>query len=147
MEKVFMITVSNFLSRTPPLFSSLAKILAGDIDCSLSALTSHSNDGSPYSISPQAIIYPKNATDIKHILTFAREYNMPVTVKGNGTAKTGGSLGEGVIIDMARYFTHIRQMAMMENTITVDAGVPVKILREKLHALHFDIPLDRKSVV
>lgn len=131
---------SNLLTRVPPLFSDLAKILAGDIDCSTAALDKHSNDGSPYTIQPQAVLYPKNTTDIKHILGFAREYTMPVTVCGNGTRRTGGSLGEGLIINMARYFSQIRNINMMENTITVDAGVSIGMLLEKLHSWHYDIP-------
>lgn len=136
-----MITVSKLLSRTPPLFSGLAKIIAGDIDCSISSLQEYSRDGSLYQISPQAIIYPKNATDIKHVISFSREYNMPITTRGSGSSRTGGSLGEGIILDMTRHFNHIRHMAMMDNTITVDAGVSVKTLRQKLHGLHFDIPV------
>lgn len=140
MEKVFMITVSNLFIRIPPLFSDLAKILAGEIDCSLERLTGYSNDGSPYTITPQAIVYPKNVTDIKHVLGFAREYKMPVTVRGNGNAKNGGALGEGIILDITRYFSQIRNVNMLENTITVDAGVTVGSLLEKLHGWHFDIP-------
>lgn len=141
MVKVSMLKVSNPFSNIPPLFSDLAKILAGEIDCSQSKLEEYSNDGSPYSVKPQAIIYPKSATDIKHIISFAREYTIPIAVRGNGTAKTGGSLSEGIVIDMTRYFTHIRQMNLADHTVTVDAGVSVKDLREKLKSWQMDIPL------
>lgn len=136
-----MIKVSNPFSSIPPLFSDLAKAIAGEMECSQEKLQYYSTDGSPYTIKPQAVVYPKNSTDIKHVFSFAREYNMPVTVRGNGTARTGGSIGEGVIIDMTRYFTHIRQINMMEHTITVDAGVSIKLLREKLHGWRMDIPI------
>lgn len=136
-----MITASNFITRIPPLFSDLAKILAGEIDCSPSTLTKYSNDDSPYAVLPQAIIYPKNVTDIKHVLGFAREYTMPVTVRGKGTGRNGGCLGEGIVLDMSRYFSQIRNVNMMENTVTVDAGVTVGTLLEKLHSWKFDIPL------
>jgi FAD/FMN-containing dehydrogenase len=141
MEKVSMTMVSNLLTRVPPLFSDLAKILAGEIDCSVTTLTKYATDGSPYFILPQAVIYPKNTTDIKHVLSFAREYTIPVTVRGSGSATTGGALGEGIILDMKRYFSQIRTVNMMENTVTVDAGVMLHSLLEKLHAWHFDIPL------
>lgn len=136
-----MITASNLLSRVPSLFSDLAKILAGDIDCSLKTLTKYEVDGSSYSIKPQAVIYPKNSTDIKYVLSFARDYKMPVIPRGNGKARSGGSLGEGIILDMSRYFSQIRNINMIENTVTVDAGVSVSSLLEKLHAWHYDIPL------
>ena len=136
-----MQTVSSILSGVPPLFAELARTLSGDIDCSNVSLTKYSSDNSPYSIHPQAILYPKNATDIQQIVSFAREYSMPVTVRGGGTSRNGASLGEGIIVDMTRYFTHIRQINLLEHTITVDAGVNIKTLREKLHGWHVDIPV------
>ncbi len=146
-----MTTVSNLLSRVPPLFADLAKILAGEIDCTSSKLAQYSVDGSPYTVLPQAVVYPKNVTDIKHVLTFAREYKMPITARGKGQARTGGSLGEGIILDMNRYFSQIRNVNMMENTVTVDAGVTCGSLLEKLHGWHFDIPFlsmsDKESTV
>lgn len=146
-----MITASNLLSRIPPLFSDLSKILAGEIECSHTILRKYSMDQSPYAILPQAVIYPKNVSDIKHVLSFSREYSIPVTVRGKGLGLHGGALGEGVIIDMTRYFNQIRNVNMMENTVTVDAGSTIGSLLEKLHAWHYDIPLlsfsDKDSTV
>lgn len=141
MVKTSMITVSNPFSKIPPLFSELTKSLAGEIDCSLDKIQKYSNDNSPYTVLPQAIVYPKNETDIKHVISFAREYTMPITVRGNGNGTTGGALGEGIIFDMSRYFTRIRQINMREHTITVDSGVSIKELREKLHGWRMDIPI------
>jgi FAD/FMN-containing dehydrogenase len=146
-----MITASNLLARVPPLFSDLAKILSGEIDCSHTTLTKYSTDNSSYVVFPQAVIYPKNVTDIKHVLSFAREYTMPVTVRGKGGARNGGALGEGIVLDTTRYFSQIRNVNMMENTVTVDVGVTLGSLLEKLHSWHFDIPLlsmnDKNSTV
>ena len=146
-----MITASNLLSRVPSLFSDLAKILAGEIDCGTATLTKYRADNSPYCVTPQAVIYPKNSTDIKHVLSFAREYTMPVTVRGKGTGYAGGALGEGIILDMTRYFSQLRNINMLENTVTVDAGVTLDSLLGKLHAWHYDIPCismsDKNSTV
>ncbi|MEZ0208546.1 MAG: FAD-binding oxidoreductase, partial [Candidatus Paceibacterota bacterium] len=136
-----MLTVSNIFSSVPPLFSNLAKILSGDLDCSHLALKSHSTDGSPFAVRPQAIIYPKTTGDIKHAISFAREYSIPLTVCGGQSASSGGSLGEGIIIDMTRYFSNIRRVNMMDNTITVDAGVSVDELIHKLASWDLEIPV------
>jgi FAD/FMN-containing dehydrogenase len=141
MEEVSTNMVSNFLTRIPSLFSDLAKIVAGEIDCSHATLVAYSTDNSPYAVSPQAVIFPKNSTDIKHVLGFAREYKMPVVVRGAGSAGSGGALSEGIVLDMRRYFNQIRNVNMMENTITVDAGATLGSILEKLHAWHYDIPL------
>lgn len=135
-----MKTVFNPLTRIPPLFNDLAKILEGEIDCTEETLTRNSSDGSLYLIRPQAVIYPKNATDIKHVLSFAREYKMPITVRGNGKSHHGGALGDGIVIVMTRYFNNTRNVNMLENTITVDAGISVVSLLQKLHSWNFDIP-------
>lgn len=146
-----MITGSNLLSRIPPLFADLAKLLAGEIECAHGTLTHYSSDGSPYQIFPQAVIYPKNTTDIKHVLSFAREYTMPLSVRGNGSGRNGGCLSEGIVLDMTRYFNQIRNINMVENSITVDAGAKVGLLLEKLHSWNYDIPfflgMDKEATV
>lgn len=136
-----MLTVSNIFSSIPPLFTNLAKIISGDIDCSHLALKAHSIDGSPFAIHPQAILYPKTTSDIKHAISFAREYGIPLTVCGGQSAHSGGSLGEGIIIDMTRYFSQIRRVNMMDNTISVDAGVLIDDLIEKLASWNLEIPM------
>lgn len=136
-----MQTVSSLFSGVPPLFVGLAKSISGDIDCSKRTIDEYSSDESPYSVIPRAIIYPKNATDIKYIIAFAREYSIPITVRGGGTNKNGGVLGEGIIIDISKYFIQIKQINMMEHTLTVDAGVTLKTLRAKLHGWNVDVPV------
>ncbi|MEN9881226.1 MAG: hypothetical protein RLZZ308_409 [Candidatus Parcubacteria bacterium] len=145
-----MITASDLFSKVPPLFTPLAKILAGEVDCSASTLLSHSFDTSPYRVQPQAVIFPKNVTDIKHVIAFAREHSMSITVRGGGFGTQGGSIGEGIILDMHRYFNKIRHVNMMEHTVTVDAGTSVAELLHKLHSWGFDIPCldyDEQSTV
>lgn len=136
-----MITVSSVFSGIPPLFTNLSKTLSGEIDCSQQGIESHSVDGSPYSIHPKAVVFPKNTSDIKQTIAFSREYGIPITVRGGGTACTGGSLGEGIILDMTRYFTRIHQVNMMEHTITVDAGVTIHDLKERLALWNMEIPV------
>jgi FAD/FMN-containing dehydrogenase len=136
-----MLTVSKVFSSVPPLFSNLSKVITGDIDCSHLCLKAHSVDGSPYAVHPQAVLYPKTTTDIKHAIAFAREYSLPLTVSGGMTAASGGALSEGVIVDMTRYFSHIRRVNMMDHTVTVDAGVRIDDLREKLSSWNLEIPV------
>lgn len=128
-------------SSTPPLFISLAKVISGEIESSPETLAAYSNDGSPYSVLPQVIVYPKTVKDIKHCISFARDYSIPLTPRGAGTASTGGCLGEGIIIDMTRYFNTISHVDIQENTITVDAGVSIEDLQEKAALWGMEIPL------
>lgn len=140
-----MITASSVFSSVPPLFANLAKVITGDIDCSHVCLKAHGTDGSPYAVYPQAVLYPKTTADIKHAISFAREYRIPLTVCGGLTAASGGALGEGISIDLTRYFSHIRHVNMMDNTITVDAGVRIDDLIEKLSSWGVEVPVLRRT--
>lgn len=140
-----MITVSKVFQSVPPLFSHLSSVITGDIDCSNLALKSHSVDGSTFSVLPQAVLYPKTTSDVKHAIAFAREYHIPLTVAGGMSAGSGGALGEGVIIDMTRYFNHIRHMNMLEQTVTVDAGVAIDDLIDRLDSWNMEIPVLQKD--
>ena len=136
-----MTMASKLLARVPPLFNDLANTIAGDISCSLEVMSQYSQDKSPYRVLPQAVVSPKNAQDIKHVLSFAHEYAMPVTVRGSGGGSVGGALGEGIILDMSRYYSVVRAVNVLENTVTVDAGTTVRALLEKLHSWGVDIPI------
>jgi FAD/FMN-containing dehydrogenase len=136
-----MLTVSSVFSSVPPLFASLSRVIAGDIDCSHASISAHSMDGSPYMVRPQAVLYPKTTSDLKHAISFAREYSIPLIVAGGMTASSGGALGEGIIIDMTRYFSAIRHVNMLEHTITVDAGASIHDIREKLSSWNLEIPV------
>lgn len=145
MVKASMTTESESPPSIPPFFARLAEIISGDMDCSYACLKAHSVDGSPYSLRPQTVLYPKNTTDIKHAIAFAQEYNMPLTPCGGMQARSGGALCEGIIIDMTRYFSRIKNMNIMEHTVTVDAGVPIDDLIEKLDSWNMEIPVLEKE--
>lgn len=132
-----MITPSNLT----PLFAKLTPLISGEIDCSPTTISVYSTDMSPYAVWPQAIIYPKNIDDIKQVVIFARKYNIPITTKGNGSRRNGGSLGEGIILDMSRYFNNVQKINSSENTVTVGSGISIKSLREKLKAINICIPI------
>jgi FAD/FMN-containing dehydrogenase len=140
MEEVFMKMAFDLSSKVPPLFADIAKVFSGELDCSRETLDIYSKDRSPYTVVPQAIFFPKNVSDIKHALSFAREYSMPLTVRGFGKGSSGGALSEGIILDMTRYFTTIRQISMTENIVTVDAGVSLSHLAAKLDGWGFELP-------
>lgn len=128
-------------SHIPPLYIELSHLISGDIDCGERALSAYSKDTSPYTVRPQAIVYPKNATDIKHCLTFCREYKIPLTVYGKGLSTSGAPLGEGIILDLTRYCNHIVQVDVAGNTVTVQAGATVAELIAKLSIWGMSLPV------
>lgn len=139
MVKVF--TNMDFKnSQVPTLYTDLARSLGGEIDASYQSLEKHSRDFSSCKISPHIITYPKTIEDIKKIIACADEYKIPVSVKGNGNNASGATLVEGIVIDMTKYFNHIKHVDMLGNVINVDPGVTCKEIRGNLSGWNLEIP-------
>lgn len=128
------------LSSVPPLYTDLARSLGGEIDTSYHTIEEHSLDSSPCKIIPHIVVYPKTVDDIKKVLSRADEYRIPVSVRGNGKNASGATLVEGIVINMTKYFNHIRQVDMLGNVISVDPGVSCKKIREHLGGWGTEIP-------
>ena len=127
-------------TQVPPLYTELARSLGGEIDASYLSLEKHSRDYSSCKISPHIITYPKTIDDIKKIIACADEFKIPISVKGYGKNASGATLVEGIVIDMTKYFNHIKHLDMLGNVINVDPGVSCKKIREHLSGWGLEIP-------
>lgn len=124
----------------PPLFEELAKEIEGDCTGDVTVTTSLSTDNSPFSIRPQAAVYPKTIEDIKKIVLFGKRYSIPITVRGLGQGSRGGSLTDGLLVDMSRYFDKMEQPKIVHNTISIQAGVNYKDCVGRLQAWGYTLP-------
>ena len=91
----------------------------------------YSVDSSSYILKPSAIAIPRTESDIIKIIKFCKKNEIPVTPRGAGTGLVGGSLGNGIIIDMQR----MNRIKLGKTFVEVEGGVFKgqldKILREK----------------
>jgi len=63
----------------------------------------YATDASPYQIVPLAVAFPKNATQASSIIQAAAQAGVSVIPRGAGTGLAGGAVGEGLVIDFARF--------------------------------------------
>ena len=70
------------------------------------SLTIYSHDASIFFVKPLAVVYPKDAEDIKTIVKFAQVNSLSITPRSGGTDMTGAAIGEGIILDM-KYFNQL----------------------------------------
>lgn len=104
------------------------KVIRGDVDVSSAALKANSHDASIFEVTPSAIIYPKNDADLSKLVHYVTERNMEgadvsITPRNGGTCMSGGSLTEGYVVDMNRYFNHIGAVDSAGRTMWVQGGV------------------------
>jgi len=86
--------------------------IAGDISVDEQDLASRSRDASIFSVRPQAVVYPKDSSDIEKLVKWVGEQKsthpkLSVTARAAGTDMTGGPLSESIILDTTKYLNHI----------------------------------------
>ena len=80
-------------------------------------------DASPYQIKPQAVAFPKTVKEAAHVIQAALTAGIPVIPRGGGTGLSGGAIGDGLIVDFARYNRAIWDFDKEKRTVRVGAGV------------------------
>ncbi len=101
--------------------TELCALLKGDIADDKDILTKYSRDASLFQVKPWLVVFPKDAEDLKNLVLFAQKHSVSLTCRGGGSDMTGGPLGEGIVLDMTRYFNRIKETG--ENFAVAEAGV------------------------
>lgn len=106
----------------------LKKVIRGEVDVSSAAIKAYSHDASIFEVTPSAVIYPKNTTDLHRLIHYVTERNLEgadvsISPRNGGTCMSGGSLTEGYMVDMSRHFSHIGAVDIHGRTMWVQGGV------------------------
>lgn len=72
-------------------------------------LHTYSHDASIFEVVPKAVVFPRNAEDIKKLVTFAsgRSGKVWLTARAAGTDMGGGSVGASIIVDTTKHLNRI----------------------------------------
>lgn len=85
--------------------------------------TIYATDASAYRMLPLAVAYPKNSEDIVKLMQFATENKISLTPRTAGTSLAGQTVGNGIIVDVSKYFTKIISFDADKKTVTIQPGV------------------------
>ena len=83
----------------------------------------YATDASLYQLEPAAVSFPRSAQQASSIITAAADANVPVTPRGAGSGLSGGAIGDGLIVDFARYNRQITDLNLEARTVRTGAGV------------------------
>jgi len=97
----------------------------------------YATDASHYQIVPLAVAFPKNAAQAGAIIQAAAQGGLSVTPRGAGTGLAGGAIGDGLVIDFARYNSRISNFDPERRSIRVGAGVVLDQLNDFLRPQGF----------
>ena len=114
----------------------------GDLSASAGDRTVFATDNSIYQVIPQAIAFPRNATDVVRIARLASEprfAGVALAPRGGGTGTNGQSLTDGIVVDLSRYMNRILAVNAEERWAWVEAGVVKDQLNDAVreHGLFF----------
>lgn len=104
-------------------FNQLKSLLQGELftDHLMKAL--YATDASVYRKLPLAVAYPKSKQDLKHLIDFANQHRTSLIPRTAGTSLAGQCVGEGIVVDVSKYFTKILDINEKAKTVTVQPGV------------------------
>ena len=83
----------------------------------------YATDASVYRTLPLAVAIPKNKADLKLLVDFAASNKIALIPRTAGTSLAGQCVGDGIIVDVSKYFTKILNFNEAKKTITVQPGV------------------------
>jgi FAD/FMN-containing dehydrogenase/Fe-S oxidoreductase len=101
----------------------LASKLVGKLHFDDLMKTLYATDASVYRMLPLAVAIPRTKDDIKCLIEFAKKNKTSLIPRAAGTSLAGQCVGEGIVVDVSKYFTKILDINELEQTVTVEPGV------------------------
>lgn len=102
---------------------TLHNSLSGDVLYDDLHKTIYATDASVYRKIPVAVAFPKDEKDIKLLIDFAAKNNVTLIPRTAGTSLAGQCVGDGIVVDVSKYFTAIISFDEHSKTITVQPGI------------------------
>src|SRR6185437_9421158 len=97
----------------------------------------YATDASIYQVEPLAVAFPRSPKQTVAIIQAASQAGIPIIPRGAGTGLAGGAIGEGLVIDFARYNKQIADIDLQTRTVRVGAGVVLDHLNQFLRPYGF----------
>jgi len=109
--------------------TALSTALSGEVLFDNLHKSIYATDASVYRKTPLAVAYPKDLNDLKLIINFATYNKISIIPRTAGTSLAGQCVGDGIIVDVSKYFTAILAFDEHNKTVTVQPG----IIRDELN--------------
>ncbi|GAO28090.1 FAD-binding oxidoreductase [Geofilum rubicundum] len=123
----------------PNPLGELDNLLKGEVLTDTVSRTLYATDASVYQALPQAVILPRDVTDVSMIVRWAAQKGIPLIPRGAGTSLAGQVVGNGVVVDVSAHLNHILEINAQEGWAEVEPGVVLDDLNRAAgrHGLFF----------
>jgi FAD/FMN-containing dehydrogenase/Fe-S oxidoreductase len=83
----------------------------------------YATDASAYSEMPLAVVIPRSVNDLKKLIAFASAENTSLIPRAAGTSLAGQVVGNGIVVDVSKYFNNILELNLDEAWVRLQPGV------------------------
>lgn len=103
--------------------AELKASLSGELHTGEAIKRIYATDASAYREIPLAVAMPKDAADLKQLINFATETKTSLIPRTAGTSLAGQVVGDGIVVDVSKYFDQIIEINPEEEFVWVQPGV------------------------
>lgn len=97
--------------------------LSGELYTNEAIKRIYATDASAYREAPLAVALPKTTEDLKKLIHFARENKTSLIPRTAGTSLAGQVVGNGIVVDVSKYFNQILEVNLEEGYAWVQPGI------------------------
>ncbi len=95
--------------------SDLKALVSGDVDDSAETKELFSHDASMFELVPEVVVSPKDAEDVKKIVTYVAQHKaenpeLSLTARSGGTCMSGGAVNDSIVLNFTKYFNKIESV-------------------------------------
>jgi FAD/FMN-containing dehydrogenase/Fe-S oxidoreductase len=137
--------MSNHKNNNSHHADELRHIVKGQVKADKLSCAMYSTDAGIYQIEPLCVVMPADEDDIAKVVAYAAENKISVVPRGGGSGLAGECLGEGIILDMSRFMNQILDINREAGEVTVQPGVVLEQLNQRLVAVGMKIGPDPAS--
>ncbi len=112
--------------------ASLKREIQGEVRFDKISRALYSTDASVYQIQPVGVVVPKNREDIVRAAAICRAAHCPITMRGGGTSQAGQAIGEGLQIDISKFYSNLLEVNAEEKWVRVEPGIVLDDLNAQL---------------
>ena len=124
---------------------SLADLIRGEVCADDLHRAMLATDGSIFSLTPTAVVYPRTTADVQQVVRFAAARNIPVHSRGAGSGLCGGALGHGIVVDFTRHMNRLIRLDTETRTFECEPGYRLGELQARLQGEGLFFPPDPSS--
>jgi FAD/FMN-containing dehydrogenase/Fe-S oxidoreductase len=95
--------------------------------------TLYATDASLFEVQPAGVVVPRDEDDVRALVRYAAENQIPLHARGAGTGVAGESIGPGLVLDLSKHFSRILDVGT--DTVRLQPGVVYSELERQLAAV------------